>query len=114
MRKFIVGLFIALSLVGCSSSPSLTSDKPIIGTQEFIDIARAVRPNDKSSDQEIISLGKSTCKVLDNKTDVSSIMNVYLDNDFSMSESKLMITASIVAFCPKHADIASSLDELYP
>lgn len=102
LMAILAGLFL---LTGCSSDAPTEEEKTYISAVRYYDNEELLN----KSDEEIISLGRYTCELFDNKvTPNDVIVKVIKRGNLQTPEAlDYIVTNALLGFCPEHADVIS-------
>lgn len=120
----VVASIVALSAVGCASSPAPSNLAPAPAPAPAYDPPVYEPPAETNEDvyyalisdrfpgvsrSTAVDLGKSICDALDAGASIIDVGEVAVSNGFSYSDAGYIVGASIGAFCPQYESDARDL-----
>lgn len=102
MTIILAGLFL---VAGCSSETQSGEETTYISAVRYYESKELLN----KSDEELISLGRYTCELFDNKvTPNNVIVKVVKKGNLQTAEAlDYIVTNALLGFCPEHSDVIS-------
>lgn len=106
--RYLVGMLVALSLVGCGAPAETTApdSAPSISKSDlYLNTVRDEYPELESVDDSLlITYAKNTCDLLENGASGTDIFNAVLESGIDVEVGAYITGAGVQAYCPEYSD----------